>query len=103
MARVTMRPKALNGEMLALIETQAEGTESFTLPGEVVVEMSRLARRALAVAAPAEVSRTAEKPGHQAGKVLETGRADLTARASEMVRFLSAEQRLALRLALSAQ
>lgn len=99
MARVTMRPQALNGEILALIETQAEGTESFTLPGEVVVEMSRLARRALANAAPA-VASPAEKPGHEAGKRMAEARTELQDKAYEMLRFLTTEQRLALRMAL---
>ncbi|MBN2005018.1 MAG: hypothetical protein JXA21_16790 [Anaerolineae bacterium] len=94
MARVTMRPKALNSEMLALIETQAEGTESFTLPGEVAAQMAQLARRALAVASPEE------KPDREAGKQMTETRADVQARAYAMVRFLSAEQRVALRMAL---
>lgn len=46
-ARVKMNPQALTSEMLLLIEAQADNAEIFTLPGDVVVKMARLARRGL--------------------------------------------------------
>lgn len=87
-ARVTMKPQVLTAEMARLIEAQAEGAETFTLPGEVAVHLARLARQVL------------EKPGHQAGKAQAEVRTELQVKAYEMVRFFSAEQRLALRMAL---
>lgn len=99
MARVTLRPKALNSEMLALIETQAEGTESFTLPGEVAAQMAQLARRALAIASPAETPNPDSRQAMHATVDLE--KLALWEAARNTVRFLSHEQREALKQALS--
>lgn len=93
-ARVKMNPQALTSEMLLLIEAQASDAEVFTLPGDVVAKMAQLARRGLAVASPEE------RPDHEAGKQMTETRADVQARAYAMLRFLSAEQRVALRMAL---
>jgi hypothetical protein len=93
-ARVKMRPQVLSGEMLLLIAAQAEGAEVFTLPGDVVVQMAQLARRALAAAAPAE----APRPVAQA--TIDQERLALWDAARQTVRFFSDEQREALRRAL---
>lgn len=100
-ARVKMSPspRALTSEMLLLIEAQADGAEVFTLPGDVVTQMAQLARRGLAVASPAET------PGPASRRVM-TAEIDLEKlalweAARSTVRFLSSEQREALKRALA--
>ena len=94
-ARVKMAPQALTSEMLLLIEAQADGAETFTLPGPVVEEMARLARRGLAVATPAE---TPQLPRNRRPVVEQTA---IIEAARQTVRFFSAEQREALKRALA--
>lgn len=80
--RMTMRPKpkALTDDMIRLIEQQAAGVESFTLPGEVVVELARKARQAMPLNSAAS-----------------------NGAAEEVVAFLTPAQRAELWAALSAQ
>lgn len=92
-ARVKMSPQTLTSEMLLLIEAQADGAEVFTLPGDMVVKMAQLARRALAVASPAETPRPATRRAT-------VEQAALIDAARQTVRFFSDEQRAALRQAL---
>ena len=44
---LTMRPKKLTLEMVYLIEQQATGLESMTLPGEIVVQLAERAKDAM--------------------------------------------------------
>ncbi len=94
-ARVKMSPRQVNSEMLLLIEAQADGTESFTLPGEVATQMAQLARRGLAVNSPAETPNPDSLRAMSAAVDLE--KLALWEAARSMVRFLSAEQREALK------
>jgi len=99
MARVTMKHKALTSEMLLLIEAQADNAEVFTLPGSVVTQMAQLARRGLATASPAETPRPASRRVMTAEIYLE--KLALWEAARSTVRFLSSEQREALKRALA--
>lgn len=122
-ARVKMNPQALTSEMLLLIEAQAGDAEIFTLPGDVVAKMAQLARRGMATANPftpqdahpqanrkamlphpdpsdegQPFSATRKAPGERTALSLVD--AKLLDTAQQMVRFLSLEQRNALRVAL---
>lgn len=90
-----MSPRALNSEMLLLIEAQADGAEVFTLPGDVAAQMARLARRALAIASPLE-----EAPPALQQATVDAERLALWDAARQTVRFFSPEQCEALRRAL---
>ena len=96
-ARVKMNPQALTSEMLLLIEAQADNAEVFTLPGDVVVKMAQLARRGLAAANPF-TPQDAHPTANRKAVVEQAARLDA---ARQMVRFLSLEQRNALRAALA--
>lgn len=86
MASVTMRPTGeLSAEMLALIESQAEGTATFQLPGAVVVALARAARRGLETTSQLPVERATEGGLHSA---------------QQLVAFFTPAQRFALRAAL---
>jgi hypothetical protein len=103
MARVTMKPKALTSEMLSLIEAQADNAEVFTLPGDVAAQLAQLAQRGLAAETPESAARpvtqaTRKAPGERTALSLVD--ATLLDTAQQMVRFLSLEQRNALRVAL---
>ncbi len=93
-ARVKMAPQTLTGEMLLLIEAQADNAEVFTFPGAVAAQMARLARRGLAAAAAAETPRSVNRRAA-------VEEAALLAAARSTVRFLSSEQREALKRALT--
>lgn len=84
----------LTGETLLLIEAQADNAQVFTLPGDVVVQMAQLARRGLAAAAPAETDRPVTRR-------LMVEEAAMLDAARCTVRFLSSEQREALKWALT--
>jgi len=103
-ARVKMAPQALTKEMLLLIEARAEESEVFTLPGKTVAQMALWARRGLAetpVRMPAEASVRETLIPDSRRAVVDLEKLELWEAARNTVRFLSSEQREALKRALS--